>query len=327
LPLAHRQAWDAGASVRCRYGRLGAKWRKGEGKAVIQIAKGDSLAEIAERGAQVTRWCVGGRDLLWSGDGAWWDEQSPLLFPVVGWTREGQSRVNGQTYALGLHGFARRETFVLDAIGGDFVRLGLRDSEATRALYPFAFHLSLTYTVAEAGLTMAAVVANTGSVPMPYAFGFHPGFAWPFAAGSSEGHAVVFDAPERPLVPVIAQGGLIAQTLRPVPLVDGRRLALTSALFAGDALCFIDARSRGLRFEDPLGNAIAMRVENLPHLALWTRPGAPYLCLEPWSGYSDPEGFTGDLFTKPSMTILAAGQTRSHAARFRFEQAAATQGA
>jgi galactose mutarotase-like enzyme len=294
---------------------------------VIRIAKGNTLAEIAERGAQVTRWCVGARDLLWSGDGAWWDEQSPLLFPVVGWTRDGQSRAGGKTYALGLHGFARRETFVLDAAGSDFVRLSLRDNEATRALYPFAFQLSLTYTVAEAGLTMAAVVANTGSTPMPYAFGFHPGFAWPFAAGSPEGHAVIFEARERAQVPVIAPGGLIANALRPVPLVEGRRLALTSALFAGDALCFIDARSRGLRFEDPLGNAIAMRVENLPHLALWTKPGAPYLCLEPWSGYSDPEGFSGDLFSKPSMTLLAAGESRSHAAHFCFEQVAASHGA
>jgi galactose mutarotase-like enzyme len=289
---------------------------------VIRIAAGGTIADIAERGAELTRWCVGGRDLLWSGDGVWWDEQSPLLFPVVGWTRDGQVRVGGRTYPLGLHGFARRETFAVDEVGSDIVRLSLRESEATLALYPFAFKLTLTYRVAAAaGLAMEAVVENTGPAPMPYAFGFHPGFRWPFASVSPAGHAVVFEARERAQVPVIAPGGLISAAMRPAPL-EGRRLPLSPELFAGDALCFIDAASRGLRFEDARGNAIAMAVENLPHLALWTRPGAPYLCLEPWSGYSDPEGFSGDLFAKPSMTILGPGQSQSHSARFRFEQSA-----
>jgi galactose mutarotase-like enzyme len=157
---------------------------------------------------------------------------------------------------------------------------------------------------------------------MPYAFGFHPGFLWPFAADAQDGHRVVFEKAEKAEVPVIAPGGLIGAASRPVPL-DGRVLPLDPALFAGDALCFLDARSAGLRFEDAQGRGIAMRVENLPHLALWMRPGARYLCLEPWSGYGDPEGFEGDLFEKPGMTVLQPGQSSRHSALLTYGEIAA----
>ena len=88
--------------------------------------------------------------------------------------------------------------------------------------------------------------------------------------------------------------------MRPIPL-RGRELALSDALFAGDALCFLDPASRSLRFEQSGGAAIEMDFHGFDHVALWTRPGAPFLCLEAWTGYSDPEGFAGDLFEKPSM--------------------------
>lgn len=289
----------------------------GEG-GLIEIRGGGQVAAVVARGAELVRWHAGGRELLWTGDPAWWAEQSPLCFPVVGWTNQGEARVGGRVYPLALHGFARHKTFAVVEQAADHVALRLEDDDETRALYPFAFRLTVGYRLDAAGLTMTAEVENPGSGPMPYAFGFHPGFRWPFAAAAQDGHRIVFEAEEEPSVPVIAPGGLIGAARRPVPL-EGRVLELDPSLFAGDALCFLHARSRSLRFEDGEGRAIAMTVENLPHLALWMRPGAPYLCLEPWSGYGDPEGFEGDLFDKPGMTLLPPGGSARHAARFIFK--------
>lgn len=287
---------------------------------MVEIRGGGQLAEIVPLGSELVRWQVGGRDLLWTGDPAWWPERSPLCFPVVGWTRHGVSRVGGRTYPLALHGFARQRDFTLVETAPGHVAFRLEDDAQTRALYPFAFRLTVTYALGEEGLRMTAQVENPGPGPMPYAFGFHPGFRWPFAAESQVGHRIVFEEVESPDVPVIAPGGLIGHARRTVPL-QGTVLPLEPALFAGDALCFLNARSRSLRFEDGEGRAIAMRVENLPHLALWMRPGAPYLCLEPWSGYGDPEGFEGDLFEKPGMTVLQPGQSARHSALFTYRSA------
>jgi len=54
---------------------------------------------------------------------------------------------------------------------------------------------------------------------------------------------------------------------------------------------------------------------------LWTRPGAPFLCLEAWTGYSDPENFAGELSAKPSMRMLGPGERARHEARFVYRAA------
>ena len=62
-----------------------------------------------------------------------------------------------------------------------------------------------------------------------------------------------------------------------------------------------------------------MEYPSFTHAALWTRPGAPFLCLEAWTGYSDPEGFEGELIDKPGMRTLKSGARARHEARFVFQ--------
>jgi galactose mutarotase-like enzyme len=283
---------------------------------VIKLSHGRASAEIALAGAEARAWRVGGRDLLWSGDAAIWGQISPILFPVVGWTRDG-ARINGRHYPLGLHGFAAAQTFALEARSNGVARLTLDDNAETRARYPFAFRLTIDYRLGENALEIAIEVENKNPAPMPYACGLHPGFRWPFAGGPRGACEIRFEKAERPQVPVIAPGGLISARTRPIP-IDGATLKLTDALFADDALCFIEPASRSLRFVEPGGAAIELALGGFRHAALWTRPGAPFLCLEAWTGYSDPEGFAGELREKPGMRILAGGQTARHGATYSF---------
>lgn len=129
-----------------------------------------------------------------------------------------------------------------------------------------------------------------------------------------------FEKPERGEVPLIAPGGLIADATKPVPLT-GCDLPLSDALFANDAVCFLDCSSRSLAFHDASGASIAMEYPGFTHVALWTRPGAPFLCLEAWTGYSDPENFAGELSAKPSMRMLGPGERSRHEARFLYRAA------
>jgi galactose mutarotase-like enzyme len=283
---------------------------------VVKLAHGGASAEIALAGAEARVWRANGRDLLWPGDAATWPQISPILFPVVGWTRDG-ARVDGRQYALGLHGFAASQTFALETQSDSAVRLTLNDNAETRAVYPFAFRLTVDYRLGESALEIAIEVENQGAPPMPYACGLHPGFRWPFAAGPREGCEIQFEKPERPEIPVIMPGGMVSTLTRPIP-IDGSTLKLTDELFAHDALCFIDPASRWLRFVEPSGAAIELALGGFPHFALWMRPGAPFLCLEAWTGYSDPEGFTGELEEKPGMRVLASGEIARHSATYSF---------
>ncbi len=282
----------------------------------IELASGAGKLVVAGLGAEARTWSVGGVDLLWPGDAAIWGQISPILYPVVGWTRDG-ARVGGQQYALGLHGFAARQEFAVEMQERDIVRFVAHDEAWTREIYPFAFRLAVEYRLAPTSLEIVIEVANPGDLPAPYACGLHPGFRWPFASGSREGARVRFEKPESADIPALAPGGLIGATTRKIPL-EGRDLPLSDALFAKDAVCFLSPASRSLRFEQADGSAIAMEFSGFAHAALWMRPGAPFLCLEAWTGYSDPEGFTGDLFEKPSMQVLAPGDSARHSATYRF---------
>jgi galactose mutarotase-like enzyme len=284
----------------------------------VTLTAGAVRLRVAKVGAEARGWSVGGVELLWPGDPAIWPEISPILFPVVGWTRDG-ARVGGRRYDLRLHGFARRLTFGVEAQQPGFVRCVARDDAETRAVYPFAFSLAVEYGLAANSLSVTLEVTNSGDTPMPYACGLHPGFNWPFAGAERAGARVRFAAPERAEIPVMAPGGLIGAETRPVALEGGEVLRLDDpALFARDALCFLDPASASLRFEQADGSALEMARGDFPHMALWTRPDAPFLCLEAWTGFSDPVNFAGDLFEKPSMRVLAEGASARHSARYLY---------
>ncbi|MDF2117119.1 aldose 1-epimerase family protein [Roseiarcaceae bacterium H3SJ34-1] len=283
--------------------------------AVVHLRAGAARASIAAAGAELTGWRAGGRDLIWQPDPAYWNASSPVLFPIVGWARDGKIRVGGHSYPMGVHGFAAESQFDVEQSAPNKARFILTDAAASHAIYPFKFRLVLDYTLSETALRIDILVSNEGDAVMPYACGLHPGFRWPFASGEQGDYAIVFAEPEDPDVPVIAPGGLFGKERRRTSL-DGRRLTLSSSLFMQEAMCFLDARSRSLRFEGLDGMAIRIAAEGFPHFALWSRPRAPFLCVETWSGHGDPQGFDGDLYDKPSMIHLQPQQERRHCATF-----------
>ena len=282
----------------------------------IELSAGDTRATLSLRGAELGSWQVGGRELMWRGDASSWPATSPVLFPICGATNGGRVRAGGQSFPLCLHGFAAQSMFAIAAIDSDYVRFVLEDDLTSRFLYPFRFRLTVDYRVAPGRFEARLTVLNTGAGSMPYACGLHPGFRWPFGSGGPEDYRIRFDEAETPEVPVIAAGGLFSSRLRKVPL-EGRLLNLSPPLFAAEALCFLGAASHGIDFAGPEG-VIRIETENFPHFALWARPPAEFLCIEAWTGYGDPEGFSGDLFAKPSMRILSPGEAAAHTMCFGF---------
>jgi galactose mutarotase-like enzyme len=299
--------------------------RKAEDKAMTQsilLESDGDVAEILTFGAELRRWRAEGVDMIWDMDPKVWNQTAPILFPVVGWTRDGRVTVDGKSYPLALHGFAWKKEFEIAERRDDYVRLALVDDAETRALYPFAFRLEVEFALSRGALENRLIVANTDARPLPYACGLHPAFRWPLGGSQSE-HAILFEADERPEVPIIGPGGLFSKPVRRTPL-EGNRLPLEPQMFTRDALCFLDIRSRSLAFDNGEGARLVVTLDDFPHVGFWTLPPAPYLCIEPWTGHGDPDDFHGDLYEKPSMRILQPGETARHGARFAFEQSPAS---
>lgn len=282
----------------------------------IELTAGDATATIALRGAEPVSWHVAGRELLWHGDAAHWSYHAPILFPLVGASKDGKIRVGGKDFQMPQHGFARTSTFRLEERGESSARLVLTDSRETLAIYPYRFALAVTVTLTPDSLVQDFTVTNRGDEIMAYGLGVHPAFPWPLDGAGRESHRVTFDKPEIRSIPEIAPGGLLSRTARKVPLQDNV-LPLSPDLFT-EALVFLDAQSHGLAFAGPNGAAIRLDVDGFPHLAIWSKPDAPFLSLEAWSAHADWEDASGRLTERASMIFLKPGESTEHRAKMSF---------
>ena len=275
----------------------------------ISISTAALSAEISATGAELVRLQDrAGADLLWDGDPAVWNGRSPLLFPIVGEVKGNRLNVAGKACEIGRHGFARTSTFALVGSDAASCTWRLESSDATRRQSPFEFRLDVTYRIEGATLHMEAGVTNTGAEVMPASFGFHPALRWPLPYGTSRAaHEIVFERDEpapirRPI------DGLLSAAQFATP-VRGRHLLLHDDLFEEGALVFDTLASRSVVY----GEAIRVDFPRMPHLGIWTKPGAGYVCIEPWQGHASPEGFDGELADKPGVIAITPGATESFA--------------
>ena len=277
----------------------------------VTIASDRLTAAINPFGAELSSLRdAAGRELMTDADPAFWTGRAPILFPVVGKPAGEVIRVDGRAYPMKQHGFARRSLFEIVAAGPGRAVFGLADNAETRVHYPFAFRLEVAFTLDAATLRIDVTVANPTEVPLPASFGFHPAFAWPLPYGAARAdHRIVFEQDEPGRVHAIAADGTIADATKPSP-VDGRTLALTDDLFAQDALVWAPVAAQALTYGPSTGPHLSIAFPDTPMLGIWTRPGAHYVCVEPWHGIADPEGYAGEFRDKPGVFTVAPGAAK-----------------
>lgn len=283
---------------------------------MIEIGSEGLTAVVNPQGAEL--WSLKdaeGRELMTDADPAFWTGRAPLLFPIVGRLMDDKYRIDGKEYALPQHGFARRQPFALIDQAPDRAVFRLIDNAETRAAYPFAFALEAAFSLRGATLAMDITVTNTGNADMPASFGFHPAFAWPLPYGAAkDAHRILFAEAEPGRLAAIVRGGWMDADGWDSP-VEGRELRLHDALFERDALVWDPVRSQSLAYGAPDVPQLLCDFPDTPALGLWMKPGARYLCIEPWHGIADPFGFAGEIWDKPLMQRYAPGQSRTFSMR------------
>lgn len=269
-------------------------------------------AEINPLGAQLSSLRDReGRDLLWDGDASVWAGRAPILFPIVGSLAGGQYRLGGRSFPLSRHGFARGKPFEVVATTGSSATFRLRADDSTLAVYPFQFELEVSFVIASSTLSVTASVRNTGSEPLPASLGFHPGLRWPLPYGAPrDQHFIEFEAAEPADIRRINADGLLKPEGAPTPIVN-RRLMLSDELFREDVVILDALNSRSVRYGTAHGPQLEVRFPDSQYLGLWTKPGAPFICIEPWQGITDPAGFADDFTRKPGVFTVAPGASHS----------------
>lgn len=273
---------------------------------LVRIESDGLLATVSSFGAEMQS--LEGRDgrsWLWNGDPAYWAGRSPILFPIVGKAPDNAVAVDGRRFEMQQHGIARRSEFRAVEQGKSWCLHQLTSSDASRAAYPFDFSLTLRHEVMGSRLTVTAVVSNTDVRPLPFGLGFHPAFAWPLPGAAGRAHFVQLDNGGEPPLSRL-EGGLRRPGLLPSPFTKGR-LLLDHSLFQEDAMIFPEGAGAGLTYGAEGGPRLRFAFGNLPNLGLWSKPDAPFLCVEPWHGTAPQIGASPEIAARPYSLALAPG--------------------
>lgn len=274
----------------------------------IRMSSAELSIEVDPLGAQLSSLRdSAGRDLLWTGDPSVWAGRAPLLFPIVGALVDGTYRLGARNYKLPRHGFARGKRFdVIDASARRATFL-LRADAATLEVYPFQFELQVHFVLDGATLTVTTRVFNAGAEEMPASVGYHPAFRWPLPFGQERSaHVVEFEHDEPAGIRRLDAAGLLTAVRHPTPIVD-RRLVLKDALFQEDVVIWDEFNSHSVTYGSRVGPRLKVAFPDAEYLGLWSKPGAQFVCIEPWHGIADPQGFSGDFTAKPGIAIIAPG--------------------
>jgi len=249
-------------------------------------------------------------EYLWQGDPAVWAGQAPILFPIVGALKDGKTSHLGKEYHLDKHGFIRNnEKAKVVKQDKNSIVFQLKSDEETKAVYPFDFIFEVSFELNDKSLKVSHSVSNSGSDDMYYSIGGHPAFNCPMddEAALSD-YSLEFPKVENDYTYHILPGGLIGDKSDKV-LDNSSTIQLHKHIFDGDALIFkyLKSRSITLNHKDR-GPLVAMEFNDFDYLGIWAKPGAPYVCIEPWLGVGDAADHTGILSEKDGIRKLSPNQ-------------------
>lgn len=245
---------------------------------------------------------------IWQADPAVWGWHAPNLFPVVGGCINNQIQVDGKSYPMGRHGFARNSEFSVSEITDTYAEFALSYSEETLKSYPYRFQFQLLYSLSEQTLSVTYKVINEDHKDIYFSVGAHPAFNVPFhPAEQFEDYFLEFECREALETHLISQDGFFNGEKETVDAKDGI-LALTRDMFAKDALVFKNIQSRKVWLRSKIRSQhLEITFPHFNYLGIWSKPGADFVCIEPWMGCADSADLVTDISGKEGIRRLERG--------------------
>ena len=256
--------------------------------------------EIDDMGAQLHSLILkeNGKEYIWQGNPEIWYGQAPVLFPIIGQLIGDKYRYNGKEYTMPKHGLARKLPFAVKECGGAKAVFSLESDENTLKSYPFEFELLVIFELCGKSLVNTMTVINKTDGEMYFSIGAHPGF------NCKVGDIIEFEKPETLSTERIDKENLIIPEKFPL-IENSREIEITKEIFEPDALILSGMESEKLRIKGE--NEIEFTFGKCPFLGIWAKPGAPYVCIEPWCGVNDDRNVRTDVSEKEGIVRLPKG--------------------
>lgn len=250
-------------------------------------------------GAELTSIKLDGKEMLYQGE--IWNRHAPILFPIVGKLKNDQTIINGKTYHMGQHGFARDMKFKDLEKSNLKHKYVLESNSETLEKFPFKFSLYVTHTVKEDSLeTKYKVVNKDKKKMMIFGLGGHPAFICDYSSGK---YSVEFEKKENNIKFMSLSKGLILEKESPNILEDNC-IKLNKNSFVKDAIIMKDIESNKVYLKENEKKVLEFDFTGFPYLGLWAKIGAPFVCIEPWMNTADKVNTDGKLESKENILKL-----------------------
>lgn len=247
-----------------------------------------------------------GEDCIDEKGKVYWKRHAPVLFPIVGKLKKNKTLIGGRTFELMQHGFARDMEFEPITKLENFHSYVLKSNRYTIARYPYEFALYHTYRAEENKLTTIYKVVNTGLINLPFGIGGHPAFIINQEELKKGHYYLEFEEPEEKIHFLYLVDGLIGTDYAKNRIVEKKYIMLDSHTFDNDALIMKGITSHKISLVNyhQGKRELTMDFTGFPYLAIWSKPNAPFICIEPWYSTADNIKSTGVFTQKPDLISL-----------------------
>jgi galactose mutarotase-like enzyme len=92
--------------------------------------------------------------------------------------------------------------------------------------------------------------------------------------------------------------------------LQNKVLPLTYSLFEKDALVFKKMVSKQIQLSENRKPILNFKFNDFPNFGIWTKVGAPFVCLEPWLGYADTVNANGNILEKEGIQLLQSNTNK-----------------
>lgn len=263
-------------------------------------------------GAELSNLQFDGHEYLWHGDARYWSGRAPILFPIVGSLKNQQFIDVDKIYDLPRHGLARRSNFECISTTDHRLVMRLHATDETLESFPWNFELLVEFSLTETDIMINYKIANHDSRNMYFSLGSHPAFVLPIDDNTQlSDFNIHFDGDDVLQRFQLNEQGLLELEATTHTLNNGS-INLSEQLFNDDALVFRDIKSKNISLRHRNNTRLSINTGDAPHVGIWSKPGAPFVCIEPWLGTSDFTDSDQKLVNKPDIIDLAAGNNFSH---------------
>ena len=265
---------------------------------------------INSKGAEQESLIINGIDYMRERD-EYWNRKAPVLFPIVGKLRDLRTSIDGKEYKMNQHGFARDKEFSLFKEDENSLEFLLTYSKDSLEIYPYKFNLYIKYLIDELGVSVSYKVVNVDDKDIYFNIGGHPGLKLPFNKDGEmfENYSVIFEKVESFDAPTVEDNGTLNFDITN-PFYDIKKIDLDYKYFEIDAIVAPHLKSRSVNLVNKDGKGIKFDFFGFNSFALWTRPNAPFLCLEPWLGYADKYNSDYQFIHKDDIQRLEPGNEK-----------------